>query len=194
VSYLPDGVGLAQGADDLPELRLLPGLLWRLGYMVMDLSMTLGEYVRHLRRRKAWGLQELADTTGLSVSHLSRIENDAAIPNPETVVKLSKALEGRLESMLEMAKCLPEEILDRLLDRATGNPVARATGGVRGDGAVTCLRCGEELVEAQRAKNRRELVTWLRELDRRHSGRQGAIWAEIVAVLGLFADDGGHNE
>ena len=160
----------------------------------MDLSMTLGEYVRHLRRRKAWGLQELADTTGLSVSHLSRIENDAAIPNPETVVKLSKALEGRLESMLEMAKCLPEEILDRLLDRATGNPVARATGGVRGDGAVTCLRCGEELVEAQRAKNRRELVTWLRELDRRHSGRQGAIWAEIVAVLGLFADDGGHNE
>lgn len=59
---------------------------------------------------------------------------------------------------------------------------------------MTCPRCGEELVEAQRAKNRRELVTWLRELDRRHSGRQGAIWAEIVAVLGLFADDGGHNE
>jgi transcriptional regulator with XRE-family HTH domain len=53
----------------------------------VNTDLTLGEYIRRLRRHKGWGLDELAAATQLSVSHLSRIENDKAIPNADTVVK-----------------------------------------------------------------------------------------------------------
>jgi transcriptional regulator with XRE-family HTH domain len=96
----------------------------------MDAGLTFGEYVRRLRRRKRWQLQELAVATGLSVTHLSRIENDSAVPNPDTVVKLSNALDGELELMLQMADCLPREILDRLVDRAAdGGTVLKRSAG-----------------------------------------------------------------
>jgi transcriptional regulator with XRE-family HTH domain len=64
------------------------------------------------------------------VSHLSRIENDSALPNADTVVKLANALDGELELMLEQAQCLPQEILDRLLRRAAEDQTAvrRAAG------------------------------------------------------------------
>ena len=86
----------------------------------MQTGLTLGEYVRHLRRRKNWNLQELAKASGLSVSHLSRLENDNNLPNADTVVKLSAALEGDLEQMLQLADCLPREILARLI---SGEPL-----------------------------------------------------------------------
>ena len=68
--------------------------------------------------------------TGLSLSHLSRLENDNGLPNPDTVVKLALALDADLERMLELAKCLPREILDRLARRAVGEaqPYRRTAG------------------------------------------------------------------
>jgi transcriptional regulator with XRE-family HTH domain len=75
---------------------------------------TVGEYMRRLRRRKGWTLLELARETGLSYSHLSRLENDKNLPNPETVVKLAGALDGDMDQMLALAKCLPQEVLDLL--------------------------------------------------------------------------------
>jgi transcriptional regulator with XRE-family HTH domain len=96
----------------------------------MDVAPTFGEYVRRLRRRKRWGLQELADSAGLSVSHLSRIENDNAVPNAESVVKLNGALEGDLGQMLELADCLPREILERYIRRAyEGESALRRAAG-----------------------------------------------------------------
>lgn len=82
--------------------------------------VSVGEYTRQFRRRKRWGLQDLARATELSASHLSRIENDRAVPNAQTVLKLAKALDGDLGRMLELAGYLPaldgdlEEILSRL--------------------------------------------------------------------------------
>jgi transcriptional regulator with XRE-family HTH domain len=101
----------------------------------MDAEITLGEYVRRRRRRKHWQLQELASATGLSVTHLSRIENDSAVPNADTVVKLSNALDGELERMLQMADCLPREILDRLVQRAadSGTVLKRSAGSQPAD-------------------------------------------------------------
>ncbi|MDP8921557.1 MAG: helix-turn-helix domain-containing protein [Chloroflexota bacterium] len=101
----------------------------------MDAGLTFGEYVRRLRRRKRWQLQELATATGLSVTHLSRIENDSAVPNPDTVVKLSNALGGEMELMLQMADCLPREILDRLVHRAAdgGTALKRSAGNQPAD-------------------------------------------------------------
>jgi transcriptional regulator with XRE-family HTH domain len=101
----------------------------------MDAGLTFGEYVRRLRRRKRWQLQELSAATGLSVTHLSRFENDNAVPNPDSVVKLSKALDGELELMLQLADCLPREILDRLVDRAAigGTALKRSAGNQPAD-------------------------------------------------------------
>ena len=62
----------------------------------------------------------MAQATRLSVSHLSRLENDSGIPNPETVVKLAEALGGELGYMLELSNTLPRQILDRLSRRASG--------------------------------------------------------------------------
>ena len=70
---------------------------------------TLGQYIRSLRRQKRWSLQVLAEAVGLSVSRISRIETDSAIPTADTVVKLARALDGGMDLMLEMAGCLPGE-------------------------------------------------------------------------------------
>lgn len=140
----------------------------------MDSTLTLGEYLRHLRRRKGWNLQQLAHDSGLSVSHLSRLENDNGLPNAETVVKLSTSLDGDLEQMLQLADCLPAEILDRLL-RSVGGGASqhrRSAGGeemkdrksvlseveeVWGD-ALAKYQQGEELLRKAPPAVRKELL------------------------------------
>lgn len=107
----------------------------------MDESLTLGEYIRRLRRKSKKNLQDLAAETELSISYLSRIENDNAVPNAEAVVKLKRALDGDLETMLIKAACLPEEILERLTRRAVQGAAAlrRAAGDDRDDGFAGAL-------------------------------------------------------
>jgi transcriptional regulator with XRE-family HTH domain len=102
----------------------------------VNTPLTFGEYTRRLRRRKRWQLQDLAAVTGLSVSHLSRIENDNTLPNPDTVVKLATALDGELGQMLELADCLPREILERLIrstDDQRETALPRSAGAPVGD-------------------------------------------------------------
>jgi transcriptional regulator with XRE-family HTH domain len=115
----------------LLRVRAVIDMTRRLWYLVfMDGNVSFGEYVRRLRRRKRWQVQELATVTGLSATHLSRIENDNAVPNPDTVVKLANALDGDLETMLGLADCLPREILDRLVQRAAdGGTVLKRSAG-----------------------------------------------------------------
>jgi transcriptional regulator with XRE-family HTH domain len=97
-------------------------------------QLTLGEYMRRLRRAKGWQLHQLATATRMSLSHLSRIENDNAVPNAESVVKLATALDGDLERMLELANCLPREILQRLIDRAGDvSPALHRSAGIQVD-------------------------------------------------------------
>lgn len=96
----------------------------------MSDTLTLGEYIRRLRRRSKKSLQDLTDETGISVSHLSRIENDSNVPSAEAIVKLAKALDGDMDFMLERADCLPKEILSRLTRRAAqGGQVMRRAAG-----------------------------------------------------------------
>jgi transcriptional regulator with XRE-family HTH domain len=59
----------------------------------------------------------VAEETKISYSHLSRIENDSTVPNPDTVVKIAAALDGDLKRMLELADCLPHAILERIQAR-----------------------------------------------------------------------------
>ena len=86
--------------------------------------LSFGEYIRRLRRQKRKMLQDLAHEAGLSVSHLSRIENESAMPNTDTVVKIHRALGGDLGEMLELADCLPREILNGYIRRFSEDPSA----------------------------------------------------------------------
>jgi transcriptional regulator with XRE-family HTH domain len=80
----------------------------------MDESLSLGEYVRRLRRERRWSLYDAARECKLSYTHLSRIENDSTVPGPDTVARLAVALGGDLRTMLEKAKCLPAVILEHM--------------------------------------------------------------------------------
>lgn len=104
----------------------------------MEAQLTFGEAMRRLRREKNWNLQKLSHETGLSYSHLSRVENDSTVPKAETVTKIAEALGGDLKQMLELADCLPRQILDRIMDRqqgAAGPVLRRAVGGRSGEQA-----------------------------------------------------------
>ena len=96
----------------------------------MDQQLTLGETVRRLRRRKRWSLGTLAERTGLSYSHLSRVENDSASPQADAIARLAEALDGDLRELLELAACLPEVILRRISrqeERSPAGSLRRAT-------------------------------------------------------------------
>ncbi len=80
-------------------------------------ELTLGEYIRRLRREANRSLHDVATRTGISYSHLSRIENDSTVPSAESVARLAEALGGDLKLMLEKADCLPRFILDRIVAR-----------------------------------------------------------------------------
>ena len=84
----------------------------------MESTLSLGEYLRRLRREKELSLLKLAELTDISYTHLSRIENDSTLPGTEIVVKLADALDGDLKAMLLMAEAVPQQILDRMTETA----------------------------------------------------------------------------
>lgn len=96
----------------------------------MNNNLTFGEYMRRLRRSKGLSLHELSQQTDISYSHLSRIENDSSLPQPKSVVEIATALDGDLKQMLELAECLPQVILDRMVERGEGAgvPLKRSAG------------------------------------------------------------------
>ena len=83
----------------------------------MEAQLTFGEYMRRLRRGHKWNLNTLAEATGISYTHLSRLENDSTLPSADSVAKLAESLDGDLKAMLEMADCLPRAILNRISSR-----------------------------------------------------------------------------
>ena len=94
----------------------------------MDAQLTLGETIRRLRREKKWSLGTLAEKTGLSYSHLSRVENDSASPQADAVARIAEALDGDLRELLTLADCLPEVILNRIAGSAATNALNRSAG------------------------------------------------------------------
>ncbi len=99
----------------------------------MNRQLTFGETMRRLRRQKGWDLGTLAAETGLSYSHLSRVENDSASPQADAVARLAEALDGDLRELLELAACLPAVILQRIARREEGNPAGSLNRSARRD-------------------------------------------------------------
>ena len=122
----------------------------------MKEQLTFGEYMRRLRRSKGLNLSDLTQRTELSYSHLSRIENDSSLPQPKTVVEIATALDGDLKRMLELAECLPQVILDRMVERgedATA-PLKRSADRRSGQSAdMTLSELAMQIARASGATN-----------------------------------------
>ena len=124
----------------------------------MQVDLTFGEYLRRLRRDKRLPLQDVARRSGLSTTHLSRLENDNGLPTTDTVVKLHRVLGGDLPVMLELSRCLPEEILDRYIRHADDQaPVLKRSALGQADDPVFA----KAFVEDMEPVIRRFDPTWL---------------------------------
>jgi len=158
-------------------------------------ELSLGEYIRRLRKKKGWQLSTLAEKTGLSYHHLSRIENDSSVPGADSVALIADALGGDLKLMLEMADCLPKQILDRISSReeAATPKMARTAGpgapaGARAQAEADVLRLVQRfgVAQADQASVADALVRLLR-LDCR---RQRAV-VNLMKQFGTEEGDGG---
>jgi transcriptional regulator with XRE-family HTH domain len=56
-------------------------------------ALNIGQKIRELRKGKAFTLQDLSGSTGLSKSLLSQIENEIVVPPISTLLKISRALD-----------------------------------------------------------------------------------------------------
>lgn len=83
--------------------------------------MTFGERVRDLRKAKNLSQRELADIISVNFTYLSKIENGkldfASFPSEDTIRKLAEALEADVDELLLMAKKIPPEIRDRVIEK-----------------------------------------------------------------------------
>jgi transcriptional regulator with XRE-family HTH domain len=94
--------------------------------MGMNTQLTFGEYVRRCRKGNGWALRNLAKDTGISLSQLSRLENDKVIPDADAMVKLANSLGIDLADMLKMANRLPSETIERPVQRASETALRKA--------------------------------------------------------------------
>lgn len=62
--------------------------------------MSLGENIRKIRKEKGYSILKLRELTGLSKSTISEIENDKSSPTFETLNKIAKALEIKVETLI----------------------------------------------------------------------------------------------
>ncbi len=83
--------------------------------------MNFGERVRELRKGKNLSQRELADQIGVSFTYLSKIENGkldfASFPSEDTIRKLADALDAEVDELLLMAKKIPQDIRDRVIEK-----------------------------------------------------------------------------
>lgn len=61
----------------------------------------LGRTIRELRKKKPYSLKELAELSGVSVSFLSQVERGAASPSISSLMRIARALDRTIGSLLE---------------------------------------------------------------------------------------------
>lgn len=79
--------------------------------------MSVGKQIKKIRTEKGLKLKEVADGAGLSVTYLSRLENDLANPTMETLDKLATFFE------------VPSDVITTVLE--DGRPVAFAPDSLK---------------------------------------------------------------
>lgn len=79
--------------------------------------------LKSLRQSKELTLDELARLSGVSISTISKIENQQQKPGFETVLKISRALHINFVHMLEPPPPVPQKMARRVVTRAGAAPV-----------------------------------------------------------------------
>jgi transcriptional regulator with XRE-family HTH domain len=83
--------------------------------------MTFGERIRELRKAKNLTLRDVAKKVRVNFTYISKIENHkldfGEFPSEELICKLAKVLEASEDELLLLAKKIPEDIKQRVLDR-----------------------------------------------------------------------------
>lgn len=83
--------------------------------------MQFGQRVRELREQRGWTQKELADRLGVSVSYISKVENERLhfgdYPSVKFVHKLSGELETDENELLLLSDRVPEALRRRIRER-----------------------------------------------------------------------------
>jgi transcriptional regulator with XRE-family HTH domain len=83
--------------------------------------MIFGERIRELRKAKNLTLRDVAKKVKVNFTYISKIENHkldfGEYPSEDLIRKLAKVLEAEEDELLLLAKKIPDDIRQRVLDR-----------------------------------------------------------------------------
>jgi len=83
--------------------------------------MQFGTHVRELRERRFWTQKQLADRLEVSVSYISKVENESLhfgdYPSSKFIHKLASELDADEDELLLLADKVPEGIRKRIQQR-----------------------------------------------------------------------------
>ena len=83
--------------------------------------MTFGERLRELRKAMNLSQRALAEKVDINFTYLSKVESEkldfAQYPSEELIRKLAKALEADVDELLLLAKKIPPDIRERVIER-----------------------------------------------------------------------------
>lgn len=86
-----------------------------------DCVMTFGARLRELRKAKNLSQRALAENVGINFTYLSKVESEkldfAQYPSEELIRRLAKALEADVDELLLLAKKIPSDIRERVIER-----------------------------------------------------------------------------
>lgn len=71
--------------------------------------MTLGQRIRHLRKKKDWTQKELERQAGLENRNLTRYESDKVRPRVDSLKKIAEALEVTVDELTTEDSEQPEQ-------------------------------------------------------------------------------------
>ncbi len=83
--------------------------------------MTFGARLRDLRKARNLSQRALAERVGINFTYLSKIESEkldfAQYPSEDLIRKLATALEADVDELLLLAKKIPPDIRERVIER-----------------------------------------------------------------------------
>jgi len=83
--------------------------------------MKFGDRIRDLRKAKNLSQRALGDLVGVTFTYISKVENEKLdfgdYPSEELIRKLAEALDTDVDELFLLAKKIPEQIRQRVMER-----------------------------------------------------------------------------
>ena len=96
---------------------------------LQQIEETIARRVRELRQARNWTLDNLAETTGLSKSYLSQIENSEKTPTIPTLTKIAYALRVNVQALLGEEAPLKEQKALSIVKATERRPIIQPGAG-----------------------------------------------------------------